>query len=328
MVDTAGNAYVTGSSSSSDFPTGGSPFQATLGGSSDAFVTKLNPTGTALAYSSYIGGSQAERGVAIALVSPGFVYVAGATASTNFRTTAGAMRKTPSLADAFIVKVQEVSMPSMAVDKSSLSFSFDIGGAAPGPQTIQLTSTGAAVSFTAATSGATWLAVGPGSGVTPATLSAFVNTAGLAPGAYPGNIVLTSTGSANSPLTIPVKLTVTQGQPAPTLSGILPTTVPAAGPDVYLTVNGTNFVNGSVVQVNGTGTTTTFVNPTTLSAVIPAVTCGKAGTVSITVANPAPNAAVTTPLTLTVTAPLPSATSAGVVKRPVWPRARWLPERC
>ena len=61
-VDTAGNAYVTGTTESTDFPTTPGAFQTTYGGDGDAFVTKLNPTGTALVYSTYLGGSSYDVG--------------------------------------------------------------------------------------------------------------------------------------------------------------------------------------------------------------------------------------------------------------------------
>ena len=58
-VDTAGNAYVTGTTDSTDFPTTAGAFQTTFRGANyDVFVTKLNPTGTALVYSTYLGGRQ------------------------------------------------------------------------------------------------------------------------------------------------------------------------------------------------------------------------------------------------------------------------------
>ena len=58
-VDAAGNAYVTGYTDSTDFPTTAGAFQTTYGGGDyDAFVTKLNPTGTALVYSTYLGGTR------------------------------------------------------------------------------------------------------------------------------------------------------------------------------------------------------------------------------------------------------------------------------
>jgi len=94
-VDAAGNAYVTGATTSLNFPTM-NPYQAHFGGmgglsavhSGDAFVTKLNPAGNQLIYSTYLGGSLDDVGTAIAVDGAGNAYVAGATASPNFPTSA------------------------------------------------------------------------------------------------------------------------------------------------------------------------------------------------------------------------------------------------
>src|SRR5439155_16373246 len=89
-VDTLGNAYVTGFTSSTNFPTTAGAFQATFGGTEDAFVTKLNPMGAGLVYSTYLGGSGVDDGLGIAVDTCGNAYVTGITLSTNFPTTAGA----------------------------------------------------------------------------------------------------------------------------------------------------------------------------------------------------------------------------------------------
>jgi hypothetical protein len=83
-VDNSGNAYVTGFTGSSDFPTL-NPLQG-QGGNGDVFVTKLNATGSALVYSTYIGGNGSDTGFAIAVDSSGNAYVAGGTSSNNFPT--------------------------------------------------------------------------------------------------------------------------------------------------------------------------------------------------------------------------------------------------
>jgi Beta-propeller repeat len=84
-VDGAGNAYVTGSTGS-NFPTV-NPLQASFGGgNSDAFVTKINAAGSALVYSTYLGGSGSDGGLGIAVDGPGNAYVTGYTSSTNFPT--------------------------------------------------------------------------------------------------------------------------------------------------------------------------------------------------------------------------------------------------
>lgn len=91
-VDSAGNAYVTGATNSNNFPVTTGVVQPHLkgyGGNScvifgDAFVSKLNPTGTQLLYSTYLGGSADDFANAIAIDSQGDAYIAGATLSTNF----------------------------------------------------------------------------------------------------------------------------------------------------------------------------------------------------------------------------------------------------
>jgi beta-propeller repeat-containing protein len=85
-VDTAGNAYVTGDTLSSNFPTTPGAFQTVRRGISDVFVTKLNPTGTGLVYSTLLGGSGGEDGLAIAIDAAGNAYVTGDTNSTDFPT--------------------------------------------------------------------------------------------------------------------------------------------------------------------------------------------------------------------------------------------------
>src|SRR5207302_1221126 len=79
-VDSAGSAYVTGDTDSPNFPVANG-FQPANGGSADAFVSKLNPNGTALAYSTYFGGSGIDAGTAIAVDSNGSAYLAGFTGS-------------------------------------------------------------------------------------------------------------------------------------------------------------------------------------------------------------------------------------------------------
>lgn len=81
-VDGAGSAYITGSTESPDFPTTPGAFQRT--GSFDAFVTKLSPNGSALVYSTYVGGADVDRSWSIAVDIAGNAYIAGDTKSTNF----------------------------------------------------------------------------------------------------------------------------------------------------------------------------------------------------------------------------------------------------
>ena len=111
-VDSAGNAYVTGYSISNDFPTTAGAFQSTFGGGFDGFVSKLNSGGSALVYSTYLGGGSYDLGYGIAVDSSGNAYVTGYTASSDFPTTAGAFQTASGGGyDAFVAKLQLQTVP-------------------------------------------------------------------------------------------------------------------------------------------------------------------------------------------------------------------------
>jgi len=113
-VDAAGNAYVTGVTTSTNFPTTADAFQtASADGAAagDAFATKLDPSGSALVYSTYLGGGSGDQGCGIAVDANGNAYVTGSTTSTNFPTTAGAFQMTFASTsdfnpDVFVTKAQ------------------------------------------------------------------------------------------------------------------------------------------------------------------------------------------------------------------------------
>jgi len=105
-VDGSGAAYVTGETASSHFPTTPGAFDTTLNGTYDAFVVKLNSTGAALAYATFLGGWLSDYGEAIAVDGNGAAYVTGWTESEDFPTTPGAFDTTyPANRDAFVVKL-------------------------------------------------------------------------------------------------------------------------------------------------------------------------------------------------------------------------------
>lgn len=92
-LDPAGNAYVVGWTDSSDFPTRNA-YQSTLRGFPNAFVTKLNATGSDLLYSTFLGGSNSDLASDIAVDSSGNAFITGDTGSINFPVTPGALRTT------------------------------------------------------------------------------------------------------------------------------------------------------------------------------------------------------------------------------------------
>ena len=83
-VDSAGDAFVVGTTQASDFPTTAGSAQPVFGGLEDAFVAELSPSGSHLVYSTYLGGSDADDGNAIALDGQGNAYITGITDSSNF----------------------------------------------------------------------------------------------------------------------------------------------------------------------------------------------------------------------------------------------------
>ncbi len=116
-VDASGNAYVTGQTKSTDFPSA-KPLQASNGGGFDAFVTELSPTGTLL-YSTYIGGSADDSGNAIAVDGAGDVFIAGGTGSSNFPTQ-GPLQSFQGVVDAYVLELNPTG--------SALTYSTFLGG--------------------------------------------------------------------------------------------------------------------------------------------------------------------------------------------------------
>lgn len=126
-VDSSGNAYVTGHTESTDFPTK-NPIQGSkVGGTfyADVFITKINAAGSALVYSTYLGGSSGDVGYDIAVDDVGNAYVAGATDSTNFPTKNPIQASNAGSNDAFVTKIN--------ADGSTLIYSTYLGGSGSDP---------------------------------------------------------------------------------------------------------------------------------------------------------------------------------------------------
>jgi uncharacterized protein (TIGR03437 family) len=135
-IDAQGDAYVGGATLSSDFPTQ-NPFQKTYGGAGgdqnssggDGFIAELDPTGSTLVFSSYIGGTNDDRVLGVALDSSGNIYLAGHTLSSNFPTAgtqaqsgyAGDSNGGFRTGDAFVAQISSAH---------ALAFSTYLGGSA------------------------------------------------------------------------------------------------------------------------------------------------------------------------------------------------------
>lgn len=125
-VDQSGAAYITGDTSSADFPSTPGAFHTSIDTTaySTAFVAKLNPAGTALEYATFFGGSRGSVGMGIAVDNTGSAYVAGATTSPDFPVTAGAFdtsfNSATDVTDAFIAKLNPTG--------TALSYATFVGG--------------------------------------------------------------------------------------------------------------------------------------------------------------------------------------------------------
>ncbi|HKE55349.1 MAG TPA: SBBP repeat-containing protein, partial [Pyrinomonadaceae bacterium] len=118
-VDSTGSAYIVGQTNSPQFPVG-SPLQPTLGGLTDVFITKLNPAGTAVVYSTFLGGSGSENGFGVALSTSGDLFVTGQTSSVNFPLVSPLHATFGGSADAFVAKLNNSG--------SALIYSTYLGG--------------------------------------------------------------------------------------------------------------------------------------------------------------------------------------------------------
>jgi hypothetical protein len=198
--------------------------------------------------------------------------------------------------------------PSIVPSQSSLTFNYPIGGTAPGAQSLSISSTGAALSYTVSASGGTWLSVSPTSGTTPGSVSVSVNITGLAVGTYSGSLTIAAAGAANTPVTVPVTLRVTLPALTTTPNSLTFSyttggTAPAAQ-SVSITSNGSPLsytVSASATWLAVTPTSGTTPGSVSVSINTTGLTAGTyTGSVTIT-SSGASNSPRTVSVTLTVT---------------------------
>jgi hypothetical protein len=293
-VDAAGAAYVTGFTTSSDFPTV-QPLQSTSN-NGDAFVAKLAADGSTLVYATHLAGSSGtDAGAGITVDAAGTAYVTGFTTSSDFPTV-------------------HPLQPTYSDGVRGNTFVAKLGEPAPIPSLSALAPASATISgpaFTLTVTGTNFVpgAVLQSNGASRTTtfgsdtqLTAVIPVADLAQaGTVAITVVNPAPGGGSSDA-----LAFTVTNPIPSLSALVPASATASGPAFTLTVTGANFVTGAVLQWNSASRATTFVSDTQLTATIPAADLAQAGTVVVTVVNPAPGGGSSNALAFTVTNPIPS----------------------
>lgn len=164
-TDPAGNVYGTGYVYGTSFPVTPGSYSGTWGGLNDVFVVKLNPSGTALVYATYLGGSQADEGNAIDVNAAGEAFITGFTRSANFPATAGSVSTSfGGVYDAFVTKLDATG--------SSLVYSTFVGGSAT-DQARAISVNGAGEAFVAGYSASANFPVTPGAFSTTKSATSF-----------------------------------------------------------------------------------------------------------------------------------------------------------
>lgn len=166
-------------------------------------------------------------------------------------------------------------------------FMFQSQGEDPPPQTLSVSAASPTPFTVSASSDGNWLAVSSSSLVTPATLTAFVKTAGVEDGFHDGTLTLFATQPSGPPIPMHVLVSlILHHVPAPALTNLFPSSATAGGPAFTLSIYGTNFAGGDGVLWNGVPLPTTLVSVTELQAAVAANQIASAAIVSVTVSIP------------------------------------------
>jgi uncharacterized delta-60 repeat protein len=278
-----------------------------------AFTVVLpTPTIANLAPSTAVAGSGD-----FTLVVNGTGFLAGSVVNFNgatLATTYGSATQLTAAVPAAAIKAAgtyavAVANPSVALGGTSTSVDFTV--TTPAPTLVSfapasgLVGTTVTVTGTALT-GATAVTLNGASVGSFTVVDATTLTFSVPANATSGLVAVTTPGGT---ATSASAFTVLQPNPLPTLTGLSPASVVAGSPAFTLTVTGTGFVAGSVVQLAGIALTTTYQSATQLTAQVPASAVAVAGNYGVAVASPAPGGGTSTELTLAVTVPAPAIVS-------------------
>jgi hypothetical protein len=221
-VDSGGNAYVTGDTASSNFPTTSGDVQTSLSGTRDAFVTKVTAGGGSKVYSTYLGGGSTTDGKAVAVDGSGHAFVVGATASNNFPTTSGVVQSTfgGGASDAFVTELNPTATGKVystylggGGDDEALGVAVDGSGNTyvSGQTTGQFPTTGGAFRTTFGGGSRDGFVTKLGPGGTSKVFSSYVGgsgndfASGIAVDGFGDVYVTGQTGSSNLPTKDPVQ---------------------------------------------------------------------------------------------------------------------------
>jgi hypothetical protein len=286
-VDASGNLYLTGSTSSTDFPITKNALQST-NGNTNAFLTELNPTGATELYSSYYGGSGEDAGLAAAVGSGGTVFLAGSTSSNDFPVTKGsfATNYIANINTAFLAKFD---LGAASTEKNTTTTLVASVNPQVLKQPVKFTATVALASGTGTPAGNVVFSIDEATVATVALNTSGVatyTTSALAAGehyvlaSYAGNTTYNSSGDgltetivlpvAATPVIAPAAGVYPEGQ-------IVTITDATAGATIYYTVNGTTpgtasakytapFLVSSSQTVKAIATATSYTNSAVASA--------------------------------------------------------------
>jgi uncharacterized protein (TIGR03437 family) len=297
-VDAAGNAWVAGFTASPEFPVANPLRASCFAPCADIFLTQLNPAGSGLLFSTFLGGSGEDRARGIALDTLGAAHVAGDTASSNFPATNGAFQVvTGGRTDAFVLRVGEVnllpaisSLNPISIAAGSFGFRLTVHGSNFIPGAVaRWNSDDRPTIFISSTE----LRVEISGGDIQSPGTAQITVFNPPPGGGLSNAAAFLIGSPT----------------APTIAALSPTSAAVGDPGVTLALTGSNFLPNSLVRWNGADRPTTFLTGSRLTAAIPASDLAAAGAAQISVFNPPPGGGASNTISFSIVNPVPVLTS-------------------
>jgi len=257
------------------------------GNSTAAYTTAIAPLGTQwITLTPGAGNLPVSMSV---LVNPSELPIGTYTAVIQFSATGfGTTLSIP------VTLTVEAAPPTLVLSASTLNFSTPPNP--PATQTLTLSTTGGPVPFTAAVQSAAWMTVSPTSGVVlpgaPITLTVGVNSTGFDPNstAYSGKIAIVASGVPSGNATQYVQVAMLVNALTPTITNLYPSAALVGSAGLTVTITGIGFYKGTtaIAAASPTPLKTTYVNSTTILAVLPASDLASAGPINMQAVNPAP----------------------------------------